>query len=850
MAATYLSNPNVYNDLESEGEIVRKKFERFLDEYEEVSSETGASYKFYHQEAERLRINKRTTLNISIKHMMKVNLLELVDEITMEYIKIEPYLRRGLRNFMYEICPDYAKEHVFYLGFCGLAEMDGIRDMKSNKIGRLIAIKGTVTKATEVRPELLVGSFTCQLCCAKSGPLDQQFVYTLPKSCINRSCTNKIRFDLVKEGSVYVDWQKIRIQELDSDLPAGATPRSIEVVLRNEIVEQAQPGDRATIVGTLIVVPEVFSMIKPGEKFEVAKTGSGIRMPGQMSMEGISGLSGLGVKDLNYRLVFLANYVSVNENKLAADTLEFANKSETVDQMLANMTKAEKDEILFLSKEPDLFDKLASLIAPSVYSNKEIKKGILLMLFGGVNKRTPEGMKLRGDLNLCIVGDPATAKSQFLKFVYKFIPRTVYTSGKGSTAAGLTAALSRDPETGEFTIEAGALILADNGICCIDEFDKMEEKDVVSIHEAMEQQTISLTKAGIQATLNARCSIIAAANPIMGRYDKTKTLRANINLAPPLMSRFDLFFVVTDECDEKHDTILAKHLLQIHRNFTLKSNHDGVDINGNGENGNHHIFDEKTNSSSWITQSLLQRYLRFAKRLTPRITPEAAKLLEKGYLRMRSNELSIQKSAYRVTVRQLESLIRLSEAIAKVHLELKITPRFVQMAFDLLSKSMINVSHPDVTLPEYEDPQPEEDGYTENKNDVDENNDLPDSDHLKREPKNEQPAELTIDEKLRERKKKTLVITHDEYERISQIIVHILRNSRTQIKRSELINLFLTSDLARINTMEKLSQHEKLVGSIIKRMVDQDKILISTADGPQDNDPLIALHSQFANSLE
>ncbi|MGZ7043948.1 MAG: minichromosome maintenance protein MCM [Methanobacterium sp.] len=481
-----------------------------------------------------------------------------------------------------------------------------LRDLRSKFIGKFIAVDGIIRKANEIRPRIVNAMFECRSCMRLHEVPQKSNLISEPALC--NDCGGR-SFRLLQEESEFLDTQTTKVQEPLENLSGGEQPRQINVVLEDDLVDEVTPGDIIRITGILKTVRD--------DKTKLFK---------------------------NY---IYCNYIEALEQEF--EELQISYEDE--------------EEIKELAKDPDVYNKIINSTAPSIQGYREVKEAIALQLFGGAAKDLEDKTRIRGDIHILIVGDPGIGKSQMLKYVSKLAPRGIYTSGKGTSGVGLTAAAVKD-DLGGWSLEAGALVLGDRGNVCVDELDKMRAEDRSAIHEALEQQTISIAKAGIMATLNSRCAVLAAANPKFGRFDRYKSIAEQINLPSTILSRFDLIFVIEDKPNAERDKKLAAHILNIHQNTSIP-------------------FE--------IDPELLRKYIAYArKQVHPKITDEAIEILQEFYVGMRGSAED-DDSPVPITARQLEALVRLSEANCKIRLGKEVTAEDAKRAIKLQQECMKQV---------------------------------------------------------------------------------------------------------------------------------------------------------------
>jgi len=495
-----------------------------------------------------------------------------------------------------------------------------IRDVKASHVGKLVTVRGIVTRATEVKPMMQVATYTCDQCGAETFQPIAGTSFMPVINCNAEVCrVNKSggRLTLQSRGSKFIKFQELKVQEHSDSVPVGHIPRSISVFARGEQTRLAAPGDHVSINGVYLPIKK--------EGFKAMTSGL------------------------------------LSETYLEAHRIVLMSKA---DEAEVDTTEITDEEIRQLNAE-DFYEKLSASIAPEIFGHEDIKKALLLLLVGGVD-RNPNGMKIRGNINICLMGDPGVAKSQLLSYIDRLAPRSQYTTGRGSSGVGLTAAVMKDPLTGEMTLEGGALVLADQGVCCIDEFDKMDEGDRTAIHEVMEQQTISIAKAGIMTTLNARVSILAAANPQFGRYDMGRSIEANVNLPAALLSRFDLLWLIADKSDREQDQRLAQHITYVHQHNTNPPlQHEPIDM------------------------KLMRRYVARCQKNCPIVPPELSSFIVASYCEMRklSRMEENAKTSTFTSARTLLAILRLATALARLRLGDKVDQKDVVEAIRLMDMS-------------------------------------------------------------------------------------------------------------------------------------------------------------------
>lgn len=616
----------------------------------------------YRHELTNMMHHKRRRIIVNISHLFshskEPGLARRLLENPGEYMQA---LTDAITEFSRTIDAKYLKEgEQLHVGIDGpfVSRRVTPRDLLSSFIGSMVCVEGIVTKCSLVRPKVVKSVHFC--------PATEQFTSReyrditsnmgLPTGSVYPTRDDNGNLLVTEYGMCqYKDHQTLSMQEVPENSAPGQLPRTVDVIVEDDLVDSCKPGDRVAIVGIYKALP---------------------------------GSSKGSVKGV-FRTVLIANNVSLLNKE--------ANAPIYTAEDITNIKK--------VSERDDTFELLANSLAPSIHGHLWIKKAVILLMLGGAEKNLKNGTHLRGDINMMMVGDPSVAKSQLLRAIMNIAPLSISTTGRGSSGVGLTAAVTSDQETGERRLEAGAMVLADRGVVCIDEFDKMSDQDRVAIHEVMEQQTVTIAKAGIHASLNARCSVVAAANPIYGTYDRSITPTKNIGLPDSLLSRFDLLFIVLDQMDPDIDRKISEHVLRMHRYRSAAdggSTLDGSSRYGRDEEGesgsavyvkyNRMLHGKKTDRSrkrDTVTIKFLKKYIHYAKhRILPELTDEASENIATAYAELRNGSADAKSGGggtLPITARTLETIIRLSTAHAKLKLSRQVLKSDVEAALKILN---------------------------------------------------------------------------------------------------------------------------------------------------------------------
>lgn len=629
------------------------KSRKVFDEREQLIDESDEEL-YYIKQLNEMRELGTTNLNLDTKNLLAFKQTEELFHQLLNYPQeVISIMDQTIKDCMVSLVVDNNLEYdlddietKFYkVRPYNINSTKGMRELNPNDIDKLISVRGLVLRSTPIIPDMKVAFFKCNVCEHAMAVEIDRGVIQEPARCERVDCNEANSMSLVHNRCSFADKQVIKLQETPDSVPDGQTPHSVSLCVYDELVDSCRAGDRIEVTGTFRSIP-----IRANSRQRV-------------------------LKSLYKTYIDVVHVKKVSDKRLGVDTSTVEqellqnkiNNSEV--EEVRTITDKDATKIKEVAQRSDLYELLARSIAPSIYELEDVKKGILLQLFGGANKTFSKGGRYRGDINILLCGDPSTSKSQILQYVHKIAPRGIYTSGKGSSAVGLTAYITRDVDTKQLVLESGALVLSDGGVCCIDEFDKMSDSTRSVLHEVMEQQTISIAKAGIITTLNARASILASANPIGSRYNPNLPVTENIDLPPPLLSRFDLVYLVLDKVDENTDRELAQHLTNLY--IEDKPDHVSVD--------------------DVLPVEFLTAYINYAKEIIkPVITERAKTELVRAYVGMRKigDDSRSDEKRITATTRQLESMIRLSEAHAKMRLSSEVELVDVQEAVRLIRSAI------------------------------------------------------------------------------------------------------------------------------------------------------------------